>query len=417
MYDPHAVNLEHNLLFGLLAVHLDHLSPDRFNDAYREWRNRKDTTLASLLVQQGQLKSEDRREIERLLERRLARHGGDLHSCLKSLAQNPLQSVVPALADDESRRALGLPPTGAAAPSTAMPSGHDLYHREGFDADHRRITDPLGARIGSWVSDHRVLVSSATLITGAIGAAIVIGIFMMPMVGQGSGMVGMGSGATAAPTSARRPPLEQGPSLGSPDPMIRGLYAALVTPEEVIEHIKRDPALSEPERGDALRRAERYRGNPVALNEASWYIVRQPNSTSAQYERALRLAQEAVRAAPKDGNILNTLGVAQYRVGQYREAVETLTESDRMNSAAPAVPSRRPQGSVPADLAFLAMAHHQLGQKQQALEWLDKLQESIAQPGAPRQSESGSFLQEAETLILGESRRQGRGRAGRDVPD
>ena len=416
MYDPHVANLEHNLLFGLLAVQIDLLSPHRFNDAYTEWKSRKDTTLGSLLVQQGQLKSEERREIERLLERKLARHGGDLHSCLKSLAQSPLQSALPALADDDSRRALGLSTTGV-APPTPTPSGRDFAQQEGFDTSHQLGTGPLADRLGSWFSDHRVLVSSATLITGAIGAAIVIGVFMMPMVGQGGGIVGTGPGGTPAPTSARRPPLEQGPPLGTLDLMIRGLYDALVSQEEVLEHIKRDPALSEPERGDALRRAERYRGNPGALNSASWFIVHQPNSTPAEYKRALQLAQEAVRAAPQDGLILNTLGVAQYRAGHYHEAIETLTESDRINSAALSGVSRQQQGSMPADLAFLAMAHHQLGLKQQALEWLDKLRESVAREGPRRLSESRWFLQEAEALILGESKPQGRGRAGRDVPD
>src|SRR5262249_49428949 len=143
----------------------------------------------------------------------------------------------------------------------------------------------------------------------------------------------------------------------------------------------------------------------------------QPNSTPAEYERALRFAQEAVRAAPNDGYILNTLGVAQYRLGRYREALETLTESDRINTTVPRGPSQQPQGPVPADLAFLGMVHHRLGHKPLALEFLDKLQESLNRQRTFRQPESQSLLQEAETLILGESKSQGRGRTGRDVPD
>jgi Flp pilus assembly protein TadD len=51
---------------------------------------------------------------------------------------------------------------------------------------------------------------------------------------------------------------------------------------------------------------------------------------------------------------LNTLGVAQYRVGQYQTALDTLLRADKMN-----------QG-IPEDVAFLAMAHHRLGHKEQA---------------------------------------------------
>jgi hypothetical protein len=45
------------------------------------------------------------------------------------------------------------------------------------------------------------------------------------------------------------------------------------------------------------------------------------------------------------------LGVAQYRMGRYREAVATLVESEKLNAVAF-------QGSHPEDLAFLAMAQH-----------------------------------------------------------
>ena len=57
-------------------------------------------------------------------------------------------------------------------------------------------------------------------------------------------------------------------------------------------------------------------------------------------------AKAACQHEPDKGALLNTLGVAQYRAEQYREAVATLTLSARLNSEGVDV-------LQPADLAFL----------------------------------------------------------------
>ena len=57
----------------------------------------------------------------------------------------------------------------------------------------------------------------------------------------------------------------------------------------------------------------------------------------------------------------NTLGLAYYRAGRYREAVETLQ------------PNLKDQGdsALAYDLYFLAMSHHQLGDSAQARQFYD----------------------------------------------
>jgi uncharacterized protein HemY len=101
--------------------------------------------------------------------------------------------------------------------------------------------------------------------------------------------------------------------------------------------------------------------------------------------------QEACRLVPGSGELLNTLGVAQYRTGQYQAALATLTDSDKIQSA-------RLKGSHPADLAFLAMAHQQLGHKDQAREVLGRLRQSIKARWSG-DAEALAFLQEAEAMI------------------
>jgi tRNA A-37 threonylcarbamoyl transferase component Bud32 len=132
----------------------------------------------------------------------------------------------------------------------------------------------------------------------------------------------------------------------------------------------------------------------VPLNDTSWNIVRQTQASPEQYRWAHRLAARACKLHPGDGNLLNTLGVALYRLGRYREALATLSEADRLTSA-------NLKTSTPADLAFLAMSHHQLGHEEHAVADLRRLREMLKEPAAATSAENQAFLREAEALIEG----------------
>jgi hypothetical protein len=86
---------------------------------------------------------------------------------------------------------------------------------------------------------------------------------------------------------------------------------------------------------------------------------------------------------------INLLGMAQYRLGRYDEAARSLMQSD--NS----------QKHTPADLAFLAMTHHQLGQKDLAQAALVRLQAIAGKPAWVKNEEAQSLLHEAEMLLKG----------------
>ena len=79
-----------------------------------------------------------------------------------------------------------------------------------------------------------------------------------------------------------------------------------------------------------------------------------PGASAAAYDRALRQAEAACRLVPHDGNYLNTLAAAQYRIGKYHEAVATLKRSGPLNATVQ-------DGPLPEDLAFLVLAEHRLG--------------------------------------------------------
>jgi hypothetical protein len=105
----------------------------------------------------------------------------------------------------------------------------------------------------------------------------------------------------------------------------------------------------------------------------------------------LRQAEAAHRLAPETGGILLTKGTAQYRVGQYAAAVETLTKSEKLQKT-----KDRPH---PAHLAFLAMAQHHLGKKQEAKATLAQLREVMKQEVWAKDADSQSFLREAEETL------------------
>jgi tetratricopeptide (TPR) repeat protein len=130
---------------------------------------------------------------------------------------------------------------------------------------------------------------------------------------------------------------------------------------------------------------------PEQLNDSAWRVVRERRANPDAYARAFQQAEAAVRAAPENGYILNTLGVAQYRMGRYAEALATLTKSEKMNATK--------EGSHPADLAFLAMSRQHLGQEEEAQKTLARLREVVQHPRWFRDAEARAFMREAEEIV------------------
>jgi tetratricopeptide (TPR) repeat protein len=174
---------------------------------------------------------------------------------------------------------------------------------------------------------------------------------------------------------------------------VASLFEELDLREEVLAALRKDPTLDQDDREFALEVAQSRRDDPALLNEAAWKVVKARDAGQGAYARALRQAEAAVRLAPEDGNFLNTLGVAQYRVGRYADALATLTKSEKLNATK--------EGSHPSDLAFLAMTRHQLGKKDEAKATLARLRNVMKQPRWAQDAEAVGFLREAEGLIEG----------------
>jgi Flp pilus assembly protein TadD len=133
--------------------------------------------------------------------------------------------------------------------------------------------------------------------------------------------------------------------------------------------------------------------NPVALNNEAWWLATGPQRQRDPV-RALKLIRQAVELAPNDTTFLNTLGVVQYRNGQFREAVCTLEKSLAAGRG-------RHDGF---DLFFLAMCHARLGEPAQARDCFDravKWVEARRDLAEGHVEELKAFRAEAEAALRG----------------
>jgi hypothetical protein len=175
--------------------------------------------------------------------------------------------------------------------------------------------------------------------------------------------------------------------------VVNGLYERLLLRPEVRASLRADTALNEPMRQRALALADQIPESPSRLNDVSWSVVRQRDAPLEAYRLALRQAQAACHLEPSNRFLLGTLGVAQYHSGRYRESVATLTQSGWLNAGGAL-------GSQPAVLAFLALAHHRLGEPDQARTALVRLTVLMKKPEHASASEAHLFLSEAEPIEL-----------------
>jgi Flp pilus assembly protein TadD len=165
--------------------------------------------------------------------------------------------------------------------------------------------------------------------------------------------------------------------------------------------------------------ADRWKEDEEGLNAAARAVVRNPDDSEDHYRQALRWAEKAcqIRAVLErsvyvtngavavdhlGANRLTTAGAAQYRLGQYKEARETLWSATALHG----------QEASSLTLALQAMAEFRLGQKEHAKNALDQSRRLLDPPSInvagwspPRSWDSGeevrSFVREAEELIEG----------------
>jgi serine/threonine protein kinase len=139
---------------------------------------------------------------------------------------------------------------------------------------------------------------------------------------------------------------------------------------------------------------ERFRKDIVAknvhmMNTFAWVLANERDTEVRDPQTAIEMAQKALAVTPKNGDIWNTLGVAQYRAGNFQAAISVQRKSIEMR-----------KGGDAYDFFFLAMALQQSHQPDEARQWYEKGLASMAEK-FPRNPELIRFRAEvAEVLGL-----------------
>jgi tetratricopeptide (TPR) repeat protein len=156
--------------------------------------------------------------------------------------------------------------------------------------------------------------------------------------------------------------------------------------------------MSPSQRQAALADAQTFPESPRVLQTVAWELVKLPGQEMSQYRRALRCSEAACQLLPekgrslKKGRYLITLGMAHSRVGNYKQALETLLRTYPIQRREP-TEGRAAVG----ELAFLAMTQQRLGHAREAKAYLQRLRELVS-PTNPI-AEAQGFLREAEALL------------------
>src|SRR5262249_50177807 len=120
---PSPVVSDRNLLFAVLALQTDLIDNDQFVEACTAWTARKHKPLAELLIERGWLTTQDRSDIERLLERKLHKHGGDWRASLAAVIDHRAYQSLSRLDDRDIQESLAGLPSPSPLPLTRGEGG------------------------------------------------------------------------------------------------------------------------------------------------------------------------------------------------------------------------------------------------------------------------------------------------------
>jgi eukaryotic-like serine/threonine-protein kinase len=90
---------DRNLLFGVLALQSDLIDRTQFAEACAAWASRKDSALSDVLVERGWLTAADKCDVERLLERKLKKHGNDAQASLAAATPTDARALLAQIDD------------------------------------------------------------------------------------------------------------------------------------------------------------------------------------------------------------------------------------------------------------------------------------------------------------------------------
>jgi hypothetical protein len=131
------------------------------------------------------------------------------------------------------------------------------------------------------------------------------------------------------------------------------------------------------------------------LHQFCWLVVREPLHAAMTFRLAHCVLETICRWQPSNGVFLTALAVAQYRIGEYQDVLDSLAKSEEF------LPG------IPVNLAFQAMARFRLGDKAGSLALLGRLVQVVHLPPWHQDVEAAAFLREAQSLITAKALSEG----------
>lgn len=141
-----------------------------------------------------------------------------------------------------------------------------------------------------------------------------------------------------------------------------------------------------------LWQVEASNPSPRVLDVWAWNVLRFPGLERPVYELASRMVARADAASPGNVDIINTIAMAHYRLGDFAAALETMQHADQLRRGT------HPDG-VACDIAFMAMAAHQLGRHELAQAELNRLRRLVESMTHFDDVYARGFLAEAEAVL------------------
>ena len=122
-------------------------------------------------------------------------------------------------------------------------------------------------------------------------------------------------------------------------------------------------------------------------NNLAWLYATSADENFRNPQRAQELGCQAAAADPQSGMFQNTLGVAEYRAGNWEGAIAAMEKSIELRDGGDAI-----------DRFVLAMACHGAGHEEEARCWFDKGNTWVARH-QPVSADTKRFQQEAEQMF------------------
>jgi hypothetical protein len=176
--------------------------------------------------------------------------------------------------------------------------------------------------------------------------------------------------------------------------LVESLFSKLIFANDVLTELRNRHGLAAQLRADAIHLVQaRGELSPYFHYSEGWRIAISSKRNVGEYRLALRRSQLACQLASWTSHYFNALGMAQYRLGEYRAALASFAHA------------AQPPDLDAANLAFTAMANYQIGNVPEARAGLERFESRMARPNNAAAPMLQDLMHEVKALVANPHRR------------